>query len=193
MDDFKLKDIDCLFVVVVLIRFSVVFQPIKQKILVWLPRLPMNTSNNICGHLKDNCFKYTYQTNRCDFLKSAQKSCRFSPFWGKVDHFHLMQSNALVEVGICTHCTLGFGKNFSMPFCACDVKVLNETHILKNWVYQKKYYVESFLICSILLKIKFFQQIELSNHQRIHSLVLCCHETGIASLFLFASFVALKN
>ena len=123
-------------------------------------------------------------------MTSSQKSCRFLLFWGNVDQFDLMLSKTLVEVGICTHRKLGFCKKV-LNAILCDVKVPNETHILKNWVYQKKFYVESFLICSMLLTIMFFQLIELSNYQTIYLLVVCCHESGIRLLFLFVSSVAL--
>ena len=64
-------------------------------------------------------------------------------FWGNVDQFDLMESNTLVEEAIGTHRKLGFCKRIFHTIL-CDVKVPNETHILKNWVYQKKFYVESF-------------------------------------------------
>ena len=76
-------------------------------------------------------------------MTSSQKSCRLLLFWGKVDQFDLMQSNTLVKVGICTHRKLGFCKKLFRTIL-CDVKVPNETHILKNWVYQKKFYAENF-------------------------------------------------
>ena len=127
-------------------------------------------------------------------MTPARKSCIFFFFLGggggNVNQFHLMQKNTVVVVDIGTHRKLGLYKKI-LHAILCDVKVLNETHVLKNWVYQKNYYVERFLICSRLLTIKFFRLIKLFNHQRIRSLVVCCHEAGIASLFLFVSFVDL--
>ena len=56
MGDFKIKDIYRLFVVVVQIGFTVVFQTTIQKIYILLPRQPVNTKTNIPDHRKDYFF-----------------------------------------------------------------------------------------------------------------------------------------
>ena len=71
------------------------------------------------------------------------KSCRFLLFWGNVDHFHLVPSKMLAEVGICTQRKLDFRKQAFHAFL-CGVKILNDADILLNCVDQNNYYVESF-------------------------------------------------
>ena len=90
-------------------------------------------------------------------MTTRTKYLQIFAFWGNVYQFRLVLSNTLVEVGNCTHRKLGFWKQ-NFHAILCDLKVLNDTHILRNCVYQKIYFVES-----IFWSVQYYWQSSFSN------------------------------
>ena len=90
-------------------------------------------------------------------MTTRTKYLQIFAFWGNVYQFRLVLSNTLVEVGNYTHRKLGFWKQ-NFHAILCDLKVLNDTHILRNCVYQKIYFVES-----IFWSVQYYWQSSFSN------------------------------
>ena len=82
MSDFKVKDIYSLSVLVLQIGFLVVIQLTVQKFFILLHRQPINTKNNISGHLKDYFSQYNYQTSEYDFMTLRTKKLQIFVFFG---------------------------------------------------------------------------------------------------------------
>ena len=86
-------------------------------------------------------------------------------FGGNVDQFHLVPSKMLVEVRVCTRRKLAFYHSFPCQFVGRqDTQIY--THNAELCLSKEIVCTNYFLICSILLRIKFSQLIELYNHQK---------------------------
>ena len=103
-------------------------------------------------------------------------------FGGNVDQFHLEPSKMLLKQELIPLVNSVLDKIFPCHF-VWRQDTQRYLHTVELCLSKEVLCTKHFLICSILLTIKFSQLIELSNHQSAYFLVVCCLESVIGSIF----------